>query len=122
MRIWNGGTTMKMQLALIVGATLLVLTASAYAHHPFSSEYDWTKPVTITCTVRKIVWTNPHAFLYIDGKNQNGERKHWTLKMANPAALTRAGWTKNTLKMGDQVTVDARLSKTKDDRANVKSV
>jgi hypothetical protein len=48
--------------------------------------------------------------------------KHWTLEMGNPAALTRAGWNRNTLKMGDQVTVDAWLSKTKDDKANVKSV
>jgi len=113
---------MKTQLALIVGATLLVLTASAYAHHPFSSEYDWTKPVTITGTVSKVEWTNPHAFLYIDGKDQNGQMKHWTLEMGNPAALTRAGWNRNTLKMGDQITVDAWLAKDKDDKANVKSV
>ena len=66
--------------------------------------------------------TNPHAMLYLDGKDENGQMKHWTLEMGNPAALTRAGWNRNTLKMGDQVTVDAWVSKTKNDRANAKSV
>ena len=112
---------MKTQLALLMGA-VLVLAAAAYAHHPFAAEYDWTKPVTITGTVSKMEWTNPHAFLYMEGKDQNGETKQWTLEMGSPAALTRAGWNRNTLKMGDQITVEAWLSKTKNDRANVKSV
>jgi hypothetical protein len=113
---------MKTQLALIAGAAILVLTASVYAHHPFAAEYDWTKPVTLRGTVNKIEWTNPHATLSLDAKDQSGQMKHWTLEMGNPAALTRAGWTRNTLKMGDQVTVDAWLSRNKDDMANVKSV
>jgi len=113
---------MKTQLALIVGAALLVLTASAYAHHPFSAEYDWTKPVTLTGTVSKIEWTNPHAVLYVDAKDENGQTKQWALELGSPSALTRAGWTKDTLKKGDQVTVDAWRAKNKDDKANVKSV
>ena len=113
---------MKTQLALLAGATLLVLASAAYAHHPFAAEYDWTKPVTITGTVSKIEWTNPHAMLYVDGKDENGQMKHWTLEMGGLAGLTRAGWNRNTLKMGDQVTVDAWQSKTKSDRANVKSI
>jgi len=60
--------------------------------------------------------------LYMEGKDQNGQMKKWTLEMGNPAALTRAGWNRNTVKMGDQITVDAWMSKSKDDRANVKSV
>ena len=113
---------MKTQLALIVGAALLVLTASAYAHHPFAAEYDWTKPVTLTGTVSKIEWTNPHAVLYVDAKDENGQTKQWALELGSPSALTRAGWTKDTLKKGDQVTVDAWRAKNKDDKANVKSV
>ena len=113
---------MKSRMALIIGAALLVLAVSAYAHHPFSAEYDWKQPVTLTGTVSKVTWSNPHAFLYIDGKDQNGEMKHWTLEMGSPTALSRAGWSQNTLKMGDQVTVDAWMSKTKNDHANVKSV
>ena len=112
---------MKTQLALI-GATLVFLAVSAYAHHPFSAEYDWTKPVTLNGTVNKIEWTNPHATLYIDAKDQNGQTKHWTLEMGSPGALMRAGWRRNTLKKGDQVTVEGWLSKSKDDKANVKTV
>src|SRR5262245_16570872 len=118
----NGGSTMKTQLAFIAAATILVLTASAFAHHPFSAEYDWTKPVTLAGTVSKIDWTNPHATLYIDAKDENGQMKQWTLEMGSPSALTRAGWTKTTLKKGDQVTVDAWLAKTAKDKASVKSV
>jgi hypothetical protein len=113
---------MRTQLALLTGAMLLVLAVSAYAHHPFAAEYDWTKPVTVTGTVSKIEWTNPHAYLYVDGKDENGNMKQWKLEMGSPSALTRAGWSRNSLKMGDQVTVEAWMSKTKDDRANVKSV
>jgi Family of unknown function (DUF6152) len=113
---------MKAQLALIVGATLLIFTAAVYAHHPFSAEYDWTKPVTLTGTVTKLEWSNPHAFLHINGKDDKGQTKEWTLEMGSPAALTRAGWTRTTVKMGDEVTVEAWLAKTAPDRANVKSV
>jgi Family of unknown function (DUF6152) len=113
---------MRTQLALLTGAMLLVLAVSAYAHHPFAAEYDWTKPVTVTGTVSKIEWTNPHAYLYVDGKDENGNMKQWKMEMGSPSALTRAGWSRNSLKMGDQVTVEAWMSKTKDDRANVKSV
>ena len=113
---------MKTLMALIAGVVVLVLSAPAYAHHPFAAEYDWTKPVTLTGTVTKIEWTNPHAYLYVDAKEQNGQMKHWTFEMGNPGALTRAGWAQNTVKMGDQITVAAWLAKNKDDRANVKSV
>jgi hypothetical protein len=113
---------MKRQMALLAGVAILVLTVSAFAHHPFSAEYDWKQPVTVTGTVSKVEWSNPHTFLYIDGKDENGEMKHWTLEMGSPSALTQAGWTRTTLKMGDQVTVDAWMSKTKKDHANVKSV
>jgi hypothetical protein len=113
---------MKTQLALIAGATLLLFVASGYAHHPFAAEYDWTKPVTITGSVSKLEWTNPHAFLYVDGKDENGNMKQWKLEMGGLAALTRAGWNRTTVKMGDQVTVEGWMSKTQNDRANVKSV
>ena len=113
---------MKVGMIFLLGTAVLALAVSAYAHHPFASEYDWTQPVTLNGTVTKIEWTNPHAFLYMDAKDKNGEMKHWTLEMGSPGALTRAGWTRNTLKMGDQVTVDAWMSKTKSDAANAKSV
>src|SRR5215831_13335193 len=110
-----GGITMKTRLAFIAFAATCVLTvASAFAHHPFAAEYDWTKPVTLTGTVTKLEWTNPHTFLYVNGKDNSGQMKEWVLEMGSPSTLTRAGWMKDSLKMGDQVTVDAWLSKTQD--------
>ena len=113
---------MKIRLTLIAAVSLLVIVASGYAHHPFSAEYDWTKPVTIMGAVSKVEWTNPHAFLYVDAKDEQGNMKQWKLEMGGLAALTRGGWTRNTLKMGDQVTVEGWMSKTHNDWANVKSV
>ena len=113
---------MKTQLALVAGATLLIFTAAVYAHHPFAAEYDWTKPVTLSGTVTKLEWSNPHAVLVINGKDDKGQTKEWTLEMGSLAALTRAGWTRNTVKMGDSITVEAWLSRTAPDKANVKSV
>ena len=113
---------MKTQLALFAGATLLLFVAVGYAHHPFSAEYDWTKPVTIMGSVSKLEWANPHATLYVDAKDENGKVKQWKLEMGGLAALTRAGWNRNTVKMGDQVTVEGWMAKTQNDRANVKSV
>ena len=113
---------MKTRFMLTAGVTVVVLAASLYAHHPFAAEYDWTKPVTLTGTVSKIEWTNPHAMLYMEAKDQNGQMKTWTLEMGSPSSLTRAGWNRNTLKMGDQITVEAWMSKSKNDRANLKSV
>ena len=67
-------------IILFTSVALLGLALSAYAHHPFSAEYDWTQPVTLTGTVSKVEWTNPHAYLYIDAKDKNGEMQHWTLE------------------------------------------
>ena len=113
---------MKTRLALVAGITIFTLAAAAYAHHPFAAEYDWTKPVTVTGSVNKIEWTNPHVMLYVDGKDENGQTKLWTLEMGSPSALTQAGWSRDTLKKGDQVTVEAWLAKSAKDKANVKSV
>ena len=84
---------MKTQFVLITGATVLLLVISAYAHHPFAAEYDWTKPVTLTGTVSKVEWTNPHAYLHVNAKDDKGQTKQWTLEMGSPSALTRGSLT-----------------------------
>jgi DNA/RNA endonuclease YhcR with UshA esterase domain len=113
---------MKKQLSFIAIATVLFLAAATYAHHPFSAEYDWTKPVTLTGTVTKLEWTNPHVMMHVDAKDDTGQMKQWTLEMGNTTMLTKAGWTRNMVKMGDTVTVEGWMSKTQKDRASVKSV
>jgi len=114
---------MGVKLASVLMCTAIVFTAvAAFAHHPFSAEYDWKKPVTLTGTVTKLDWANPHVFLYVDAKDADGKMMNWTLEMGSVDALTRAGWKRDTVKVGEQVTVDAWLAKSGTGRANVKSV
>src|SRR5437762_1863982 len=114
---------MGAKLAPVLMCVVIAMTAvSAFAHHPFSAEYDWKKPITLTGTVTKIDWANPHAFLYIDAKDPDGKSMNWTLELGSVGALTRAGWKRDMVKAGDQVTVDAWMAKSGPGRANVKSV
>jgi len=90
-------------LLAVLGFFLLV--GPAFAHHPFAAEFDKDKPVHLTGTVSKLDWTNPHASLILDAKDSSGHVTNWTFELGGPNALKRRGWTRNTLKTGDQVTV-----------------
>ena len=82
------------------------------AHHSFAAEYDASKPIKLTVPVTKIEWTNPHCYFYIDVKNEaSGKTENWALEMGNPNALLRAGWTPNSVKIGDAVTVEGTRAK-----------
>ena len=78
----------------------------AAAHHSFSAEFDRNMPVTVTGTVTKVEWANPHARFYIDAKDdKTGEIVNWDFELASPNGLMRQGWTRNSMKLGDTVTV-----------------
>ena len=109
------------RLFLLVSMVLLG-TLSVLAHHPFSAEFDWKRPVTVVGTVTKVDWSNPHAHIYVDGKGLDGKAQNWTFELGSLSALSKAGWTKTTVKMGDTVTVDAWLSRSSNSAGNVKSV
>lgn len=82
------------------------LGAAAAAHHSFEAEFDPAHVVTITGVVTKLDWINPHAFVYLDSKSAGGEVKRYKIEMGPPYALTRGGWKRDTLKIGDTVTVE----------------
>ncbi|MGA3292984.1 MAG: DUF6152 family protein [Candidatus Acidiferrales bacterium] len=85
---------------------LLVASAPLWAHHSFGVVYDEKKPVTLTGTVTKIEWTNPHSFLFINVKDQDGKVTNWRFEGYPPTVLYRAGWKRDvTMKPGDEVTV-----------------
>jgi len=112
-----------MKSILVVSMMTVFLAAlPVLAHHPFSAEYDWKQPVTVTGTVSKLDWANPHAHLYVDAKDSDGKTKNWTFELGGINALTNAGWSKETVKTGDTITVDAWLSKSQSNLANVKSI
>ena len=108
--------------ALSVISVVLLCSMPILAHHPFSAEFDWKKPVTVSGTVTKVEWANPHAHIYVDAKGTDGKTQNWTFELGGISALTRAGWGKTTVKTGDTVTVDAWLSRTSSTAGNAKSV
>jgi hypothetical protein len=109
---------MRNTLAMLVGGlgVLLAVVVPAVAHHSFAAEFDANKPVTLTGTVTKVEWTNPHAWFYIDVKDDSGKVTNWGMELGSPNGLMRAGWTRNSLKVGDMVTVDGFRSR---DESNI---
>jgi hypothetical protein len=102
---------MKTHLVFMIGLVLL-LVVPALAHHSFDAEYDSTKTMTITGFVTKVDWVNPHAFVYLDSKDDKGVVRSFKIEMGPPYALARSGWKKDTLKIGDKITIDnAALAK-----------
>ena len=112
---------MKHQLAVLIGAIgLLGPVAQLYAHHSFAAEYDAKKVIVLKGTVTRFDWLNPHVRFYVDVKDDKGTVTNWDLELMSPNTLTRAGWDRHALKVGDQVTVTAYLAKDGSTRANAR--
>ena len=98
-------------------------TASMAAHHSFTAEFDGNKKITMTGIVTKVEWTNPHVWFYINVKDEKtGEVANWGAEMGPPHGLQRRGWRRETLKIGDQVTVAGSLAKNGSKRMNASTV
>ena len=107
---------------LAVACAMAVTATPAIAHHSFAAEFDATKPVQLKGTVTKIEWMNPHAYFYIDVRDASGKVTSWGLEMGSPNGLMRQGWTRNSMKIGDEVVVDGSRAKDGSDIANARSV
>ena len=86
-------------------ASLTVAAVPVAAHHSFAAVFDVNRPLDLTGTLTRLEWTNPHAWIYIDVENEAGEAETWGLEMGSPNGLVRRGWNRNTIQVGDEITV-----------------
>ena len=114
---------MRTKLAiLLAGAGLLLAARPLVAHHAFAAEFDANKPVKLTGTVTRVDWRNPHAWFYIDVKDETGKVTNWGWELGSPNGLLRAGWTRNSMKVGDVITVEGSRARDGSNIANAQSV
>jgi len=111
-----------MRPGLPFAAILLLAAGPVRAHHSFAAEFDSGKPVVLHGRVTKIAWMNPHVYLWIDAEDSNGKVKNWAVESAAPNYLLRLGWTKQSVKAGDVVTIRAFAAKDQSNLAKTDSV
>ena len=114
---------MRTKLAFAAaGLGLLLASVPAIAHHSFAAEFDAAKPIKLTGAVTKVEWMNPHTYFYIDVKDDGGKVANWGMEMGSPNGLMRQGWTRNSMKIGDVVTVEGSRAKDGSNIGNARSV
>ena len=113
---------MRYRIGVFAAVAALLATGIAMGHHSFAAEYDANKPVTLKGIVTKVEWTNPHARFYVDVKDERGQVTNWNLELASPNVLVRNGWTRKSLSVGDEVTVQGSAAKDGSKMANARAV
>jgi hypothetical protein len=111
------------QILVLTVAVVTLAATTAPAHHSFAAEFDRNRPTKMTGTVTKVLWQNPHTFFYIDVKDEKtGKVANWGIEMGSPNILMRNGWRRDSMKIGEVVTVEGHLAKDNSNTANASQV
>src|SRR5438445_13161823 len=108
--------------ALVLFLVLILAVKTASAHHAFAAEFDAKRPVKLRGTVSKMEWINPHAWIHVDVKGEDGNVVSWMIEAGTPNTLFRRGFTKNSLAQGTEILVDGYQAKDGSNRANGRDV
>jgi len=112
-----------LKLMFWIVALSTAVAAPLMAHHSFAAEYDASKPANLTGKVTKVEWTNPHAFFYIDVKDEKtGQVSNWSIELGSPNSLMRLGWSRSSMKIDDVVTVQGSLAKDGSKLVNARNI
>ena len=106
----------------MIAGGLMIAAVPGFAHHSFSAEYDRAKSISLKGTVTKVEWMNPHARFYVDVKDDAGKVTNWEFELGSPNGLMRQGWTRNSLKPGDVITVNGSRAKDGSNLVNASNV
>ena len=114
---------MKAKFALFFIALVAASSPTQlFAHHSFAAEFDSNSPIEVEGIVIKIEWANPHTYFYIEVETDQGDFEEWALEMGSPNQLVRRGWSRNSLKIGDVVTVTGSRARDGKAKANAQTV
>jgi hypothetical protein len=113
---------MKATKLYLFTAGLIITALPVLAHHSFAAEYDREKPVKLTGTVTMLDWVNPHAWIYMEVKDESGNVTAWQCELGSPNLLLRNGWRRDTLKPGEGIIVEGSAAKDGSKRANARTV
>jgi hypothetical protein len=102
---------MKFKLSIIIAGLAAAAALPLWGHHSFAAEFDGTKAVRLRGALTKIEWTNPHSYFYVDVKDEQGNVVNWGCEAGAPGALSRRGFKRGDIKLGDSIIVDGYLAK-----------
>lgn len=106
----------------LIGACLLGFAIPSLGHHSFAAVFDASTTVDVTGTVTEVEWMNPHAWIHLDVENEEGEVERWSFELGSPNGLIRRGWSRGTIKPGDEISISGYRARDGSMRGNVKSV